>query len=109
MSQIIGKDQETFGRRILGLISLGLFIIAILVILFLIAMLIISRAGLVSVSINAQMVLIASAALSLLAAVFGLFSMKTQPGFIGGMGGMALFFVIAIVLSLTVIAIVKTN
>jgi hypothetical protein len=94
--------------KLMGWMALGSFVTAILILLLTVALLVFFPIGLSSLHTNVQTLLIVSDVISLTAAVLGLFSIKTQQGFIGGLGGMALFTILAVLLSFTLIMNIKT-
>lgn len=95
-------------NKVIGWLSLGLFILAVLVLAFL-AVLIFFPTVQVSIPLNAQALMVLSASLGLLAAILGFFSRKTMPGRIGGVGGGVIFVILLIAISFTFITTVKTT
>ncbi len=95
--------------KLLGWFSLGLFAIAVLILVYVAALLIFfPNAGFVA-NVNAQVLFIISGVLGLVAAVLGFLSRRTAQGKIGGIGGLVLSIVMAIVLSFTLTTSVVTQ
>ena len=96
-------------RKFLGYSSLVLFVIAVLIVLFIAAQLAFFPAALPFVSNNAQILIVISCVLALIAALLGLFSRQTPQGKVGGIGGTVLFLALAVFLSFTLITRVERS
>ncbi len=97
-----------FDNKILGGISLGLFLIAIIVLLF-VGVLVIFPTLQALIKVDAQLFFIASDVLALFAAVLGFFSRRTVPGKAGGIGGLVTFVPLTIFLAWILVASVRTQ
>ncbi len=89
-------------NKVLGWLSLVVFIIAILFLLFGVILLV-SPPLLSILNINSQALIIISDAFALIAAILGFFSRHTRQGKIGGIGGLIIFILLTILLSFTLI------
>ena len=96
-------------KKFLGWSSLGLFVLAVLILLFIGALLVFFPAGVPIAWLNAQVLIIVSGVLALIAALLGFLSRQTPQGKVGGIGGLVLSIAIAVLLSFTLIARVETT
>ncbi len=97
-----------FENKIVGWISLGLFVVAILILLF-IGVLLLFPALQLSIRIDAQALFIASDVLALFAVMLGFFSRQTRPGKVGEIGGLVTFIPLTFFLSWILTTSVQTK
>ena len=95
-----------FNNKVLGWLSSGLFLIAILILLY-VGVLLLFPTLQVSIHVDAQALFIASDVFALFAAILGFFSRFTRPGKIGAVGGLVLFVPLSIFLSFILITSVQ--
>ncbi len=95
-------------HKIVGGISLGSFLMAIIILLF-VGLLVLFPTLQTLFRIDAQVLFIASDALALLAALLGFFSRRTGLGKVGGIGGLVTFIPLTLFLAFIMIGGVQTQ
>jgi hypothetical protein len=95
-------------NKFIGWFSLALFILAVLVLLYMVSLIVFPYIY-PNVAINAHLLLIASGVLALVAVLLGFASRNTPQGKIGGIGGLIVVILVAILLSFTLVTRVERS
>ncbi len=95
-------------NKVVGGLSLGLFIIAIVILLF-VGVILLFPPLQALIRIDAQALFIASDVFALFAALLGFLSRQTPPGKVGEIGGLVTFIPLTIFLSWILITGVQTK